>query len=384
MLFEFATATRIIFGAGSLKDIGNIAKSFGQRAFIATPKTVERAEPLLTLLKESGVAVVTFPIDGEPTIPMIQAAVEQARAENCDLVIGFGGGSAVDAGKAIAALATNPGDPLDYLEVIGQGNPLANPPLPYIAIPTTSGTGAEVTRNAVLKSEENNVKVSLRSALMLPRVALVDPELALSAPADVTASTGMDALTQVIEPYVSNKANPLTDAICVEGMRRAARSLQGAYEDGDDVDARSDMAIVSLFSGLALANAKLGAAHGFAGPMGGMYPIPHGTVCARLLPYVVEMNVRALQSREPDNPLLKRFDEVARILTGDPAAMAQDGVEWTARIGETLKIPGLAAYGVKPDDFPTIVEKSERASSMKGNPITLTPAELTEILERAI
>lgn len=384
MNFEFATATRIIFGAGTIKDIGTLAASFGKRAFLTSPQTVERAARLIDLLNASGVETITYPINGEPTLALIQEAVGLARDGSCELVIGYGGGSAVDAAKAIAALVTNPGDPVDYLEVIGSGKPLTNPPLPFIAVPTTSGTGAEVTRNAVIKSEEKQVKVSLRSALMLARVALIDPELAVTVPPDVTASTGMDALTQVIEPYVCNSPNPLVDVLCLEGMRRAAKSLLRAFEHGDDIGAREDMAVVSLFSGMALANAKLGAVHGFAGPMGGLYPIPHGTVCARLLPYVMDVNVRALREREPNSPVLARYDEVARILTGDPAAAAADGVRWADEMAQRLNIPGLAAFGVERSHFPAIVEQSEKASSMKGNPIKLTRDELTEILERAV
>ena len=232
------------------------------------------------------------------------------------MVIGLGGGSAIDTGKAIAALLTNPGDPLDYLEVIGRGQALQQTPLPYIAIPTTAGTGSEVTRNAVLASHEHHVKVSLRSPLMLPRVAIVDPELTYSLPPAITASTGLDALTQLIEPYTCNSPNPMIDAICREGMQRAARSLKRAYQNGSDAAAREDMSIAALFGGMALANAKLGAVHGFAGPLGGLFPAPHGMICARLLPFVVEANVRALQMREPDSPVLKRYDEVAQLLTG--------------------------------------------------------------------
>ena len=234
---------------------------------------------------------------------------------NCDLIIGLGGGSAIDTGKAIAALLTNAGDPLDYLEVIGRGQALTDAPAPFIAIPTTAGTGAEVTRNAVLASPEHRVKVSLRSPLMLPRVALVDPELTYGLPPAITASTGLDALTQLIEPFVSIRANPLTDAICRDGMRRAARSLRRAYEEGTMLPpARTWPA--SLFGGLALANAGLGAVHGFAGPLGGLFPAPHGVICARLLPLIVEANVRALQERKPNTSVLQRYAEVAR-LTAD-------------------------------------------------------------------
>ena len=246
----------------------------------------------------------------------------------CDVIIGLGGGSAIDTGKAIAALLTNPGDPLDYLEVIGRGQALHATPLPYIAIPTTAGTGSEVTRNAVLASPEHRVKVSLRSPLMLPRVAIVDPELTYSLPPAITASTGLDALTQLIEPYTCNSPNPLVDAICREGMQRAARSLKRAYQDGNDVAAREDMSIAALFGGLALANAKLGAVHGFAGPLGGLFPAPHGMICARLLPLIVEANVRALQERKPNTSVLQRYAEVAQLLTGRSTAGASDAIEW--------------------------------------------------------
>lgn len=383
MRFEFATATRIIFGNGTLGEAGREAAALGRRALVVTGGSRERAARLFDLLDASGMGAVAFQVDSEPTVETALAGVSAAREQGCDLVIGIGGGAAIDAGKAIAALAINSGHPLDYLEVIGKGQTLSQPPLPYIAIPTTAGTGAEVTRNAVLASPEHRVKVSLRSPLMLPRLALVDPELTYSMPPEVTATTGMDALTQVLEPYVSVRANPLTDALCREGMARAARSLQRAYAQPDDAAAREDMALASLFGGLALANAALGAVHGFAGPLGGMYPIPHGAACARLLPYVMDSNIRALREREPDNPALERYTDVARILTGRADAMPEDGAAWVTALCDALDIPRLSDYGIAPSDYADIVEKSARASSMKGNPIRLTDAELAEILERA-
>ena len=383
MRFEFATATRIIFGAGTWREVGPLAAAMGRRALVIGSGSDERLQPLLDLLAGQGVAMVTFNVTSEPTTDIVQQGTQQAREAGCDLVIGMGGGSVIDSGKAIAALLTNGGAPLDYLEVIGRGQPLTKPAAPTIAIPTTAGTGAEVTRNAVLKSPEHRVKVSLRSPLMLPRLAVVDPELTASMPPAVTASTGLDALTQVMEPYVSHKANPLTDALCREGMHRAARSLRRAYEDGDRA-AREDMALASLFGGLALANAGLGAVHGFAGPLGGMFPAPHGAVCARLLPPVMAANVRALQQREPDNPALRRYDEIAQIVTGNPAATAPDAVAWVEALTEALGVPPLSTYGLRREDFPAVVEKAARASSMKGNPIQLTTAELTAILEQAL
>ncbi|MGA9348277.1 MAG: iron-containing alcohol dehydrogenase [Anaerolineae bacterium] len=384
MRFEFATATRILFGTGTLHEVGPLAAEMGSRALVVTGRRPARAKPLLDLLTVQGIEAITFSVAGEPTTEVARLGTQSAREVDCDLVIGFGGGSALDTGKAVAALLTNGGTPLDYLEVIGRGQPLTRPSAPYIAIPTTAGTGAEVTYNAVLLSPEHRVKVSLRSPLMLPRLALVDPELTHSMPPEVTASTGLDALTQVMEPYVSNRANPLTDALCREGMRRAACSLRRAYQHGDDVAAREDMALASLFGGLALANAGLGAVHGFAGPIGGMFPGPHGAVCASLLPHVMAINVRVLQERSPESEALRRYDEIARILTGNERATADDGIVWVGELCQALQVPSLASYGVTEDDFPLLIEKAAVSSSMKGNPIVLTADEMGEILKRAL
>jgi alcohol dehydrogenase class IV len=299
-------------------------------------------------------------------------------------VISLGGGSAIDTGKAVSVLVTNPGKVLDYLEVIGRGQALTKPALPLIAIPTTAGTGAEVTRNAVLGSLEHGVKVSLRSSLMLPKAALVDPELTYPLPPNVTAFTGLDAFTQLVEPFVSVAANPLTDALCREGISRASHSLRNAFFKGDDVLAHRDMSLASLFGGLALANAKLGAVHGFAGPLGGLFPVPHGMICARLLSIVMDVNIHALQQRQPDAPATDRYTEIARLVTGHSHATALDGVKWVEDLCGDLKITCLADYGVTIDAIPALVEMSARSSSMKGNPIQLTSLEMSEILERAI
>ena len=384
MRFEFATATRIIFGAGALRGVGLVAKEFGDRALVATGKGVDRARPLLALLEASGISSASFSISGEPIIDLVVRGARFARAEKCGLVIGFGGGSAIDAGKAIAALMTNEGDVFDYLEVIGRAKPLTNPPAPFIAIPTTAGAGAEVTRNAVLASPEHRVKVSLRSLLLLPRVALVDPELSYDLPPGLTASTGLDALTQLIEPFVSSRANPMTDVLCREGMWRVARSLRLAVESGRNAVAREDMALASLYGGLALTNAGLGAVHGFAAPIGGMFSAPHGAVCAALLPHVMELNVRALRARAPGGESLRRHDEVARLLTGSETATAGDGIAWVRDLCRELRIPPLRAYGISVNDSSVLLGKSAQASSMKANPIALTAEEMREILERAL
>ena len=382
--FEFATAPRIVFGAGALRDVAAIAKDFGHRALILTGRSAGRAATLNRLLAEQGIARLNLAIAGEPKLEDVEQGVRLARSEGCNLVIGFGGGSAIDAAKAVAALTTSGGDLLDYLEVIGRAKSLISPPLPVIAVPTTAGTGAEVTRNAVLFSPEHRVKVSLRSPLMLPRVALVDPELTHDLPAGLTASTGLDALTQLIEPYVSSKANPLTDSICVEGIRRAARSLRRVFDNGADKSAREDMALASLFGGLALANAGLGAVHGFASPIGGMFPAPHGAVCAALLPHVMEANIIALRERAPRSEALRRFNEVARLLVGSERVGAAEGVTWVEDLCSHLKILPLRRYGITANDTPAIVAAALKASSMKTNPIELTVEELRETLERAL
>ncbi|MGO8930863.1 MAG: iron-containing alcohol dehydrogenase [Limisphaerales bacterium] len=384
MRFEFATAGRIIFGPGVLREVGPLARGLAPRALVVTGANPRRAEQLLSLLREHDVAAIAFPVPGEPEIETVQQGVALAKNENCGLVISLGGGSALDAGKAIAAMLANTGELLDYLEVIGRGKALAEPSLPFIAIPTTAGTGSEVTRNAVLASPTHRVKVSLRSPFMLPRVAMVDPELTYDLPPAITASTGLDALTQLIEPYVCSRANPMTDAVCVEGIRRAARSLRAAFADGCNGAARADMALASLFGGLALANAGLGAVHGLAGPIGGQFPAPHGAVCAALLPHVMEANVRALRQRQPSAETLRRYEDVARLVTSSASATAEAGVEWVRKLVADLRIPGLDHYGLKREHTAGLVEKASQASSMKANPIALTPDELAGVLERAL
>lgn len=383
MSFEFAAPTRIVFGEGALDGVGAIAAAFGVRALVVEGGQ-GRAGRLVELIEAAGVAAVRLSVAGEPTVAVVEHGVEQARREGCDLVVALGGGSAIDAGKAIAALLTNPGAVRDYLEVVGGGQPLTRRSAPFVAIPTTAGTGAEVTRNAVLMAESERVKVSLRSALMLPAVALIDPVLTYTLPPAVTASTGLDALTQCLEPFVSPQANPITDALAREGMRRAAGALDRAFHDGSDADARRDMAVASLCGGLALANARLGAVHGFAAPLGGMFPVPHGVACARLLPPVVDVNVRALRARAPRSPALARYDEVARILVGTADAGADDAVRWLRELVDELAVPTLGAYGVTGADVAGVVGRARQASSMQGNPITLTDEELAGALRAAI
>ncbi len=384
MQFEFATATRIIFGEGALRQVAPAAKSWGRRVLLVTGHSPDRIGRLRADLEAAGAQLSTFVVEGEPTVDLIARGVQQARGEECDVVVALGGGSVIDAGKAIAALLTNAGEVLDYLEVVGKGNAIQNPGAPFIAVPTTAGTGAEVTRNAVLGVPERQVKVSLRSPLLLPRLAVVDPELTLGLPPAVTARTGLDALTQLIEAYVSIRSNPITDGFCVQGIPLAARSLRRAFHHGQELEARRDMSLAALLSGLALANAGLGVVHGFAGPVGGRFPAPHGAVCAAILPYGMEMNLRALRARAPQSDALRRYEEVARMLTGRPAASAEDGVAWTQQICQELEIPPLKAYGIGEQDVASLVADAANASSMKGNPLALTPEELAEVMELSI
>jgi alcohol dehydrogenase class IV len=314
---------------------------------------------------------------------MIRRGARRVQEMGCDLVIAIGGGSVIDAGKAIAAIATNGGEPFDFLEVVGKGQAMTARPLPFIAVPTTSGTGSEVTRNAVLGSPEHGVKASLRSPLMLPLVAVVDPELTYGLPSEITAYTGLDALTQLIEPYVSSRANPLVDAFCVEGIRRAAGALRRAYHDGADKEARRDMALASLFGGLALANAGLGVVHGFASPLGGQWKAPHGALCAAVLPHGMAANVSALRARASQHPALERYATIARLLTCQSGAGAEEGIEWVRELCAALNVPALRAWGINEPDLPGIVERAETASSMKANPIPLTQEELLKIVSAA-
>lgn len=381
MSFEFATAGRIIFGSGRRALVAKEAASLGRRAFVVAGRSASRIAPLLSELSGEGLEAVVFNVAGEPTVGMVQEAFE--KAAGCDLVIAMGGGSVLDCGKAVSALLTNSGDLMDYLEVIGKGVPLAHPTVPMIAIPTTSGTGSEVTKNAVVGSPEHKVKVSMRSPFMVPDLVVVDPELTLSLPKEATACSGLDALTQLMEAFVSVKANPFTDAICRDGMARAAKALPKVCEDGSDLEAREDMALASLYSGMALANAGLGAVHGFAGPLGGMIEAPHGAICASLLPHVMAVNVEALKARMPGSDALIKYEEMAKILTGDEGATAEDGVVWVSDLCGALELKSLGELGLTEGAVAEAVEKGRQASSMKGNPVVLTDGELEAILFKA-
>jgi alcohol dehydrogenase class IV len=378
--FEFATAGRVLVGAGRSAELPALLAGYGTRALICTGASPDRHAELLARL---GLPAALFPVAGEPTVDLARAAVAAAREHGADVVAAIGGGSVIDTGKAVAMLLGNGGDPLDYLEVIGAGRAITRPSVPFVAVPTTAGTGAEVTANAVLASPAHRVKASLRGVTMIPRAALVDPLLTVSCPPAVTAASGMDALTQCLEPFVSPMANPLTDAVAREGLRRAAGGLRPAYADGSDLDARADMSVASVAGGMALANAKLGAVHGLAGVIGGAVAVPHGVACAALLAPVMLANVAALRAGPPGHPALARYAEAAALLTGHPDAAIEDGIGWVRETLALLGIPGLGTFGLAPEHAADIAAQALRSSSMRGNPVALSQDDLRAILARA-
>ena len=379
-MFSFATAGRIVVGAGASEHVPALVAELGERVLVVLGKHVEIGGTALAALPDDA---ATFRWSGEPTVDGVRSALAVAREARPDVVVAWGGGSVIDLAKSVAILLRADGDVLDHLEVIGRGLPLPATSVPVVAVPTTAGTGAEVTANSPILSPAHGVKASLRSSGMLPAVAVVDPALTQTCPPGVTASSGLDALTQCLEPFVTPRANALTDALAREGLMRAARSLRAAYQHGDDLDARTDMSLCSLLSGMALANAKLGAVHGLAAPLGGVLGAPHGAVCAAVLAATTSVNVRALRSREPASPALERYAEAARLLTGNPAAEVEDGVAWIAETVLMLGVRSLGELGLRPEDHGTVADAALAASSIAGNPVRLTRDEVLEILDRS-
>ncbi|MEE8868738.1 MAG: iron-containing alcohol dehydrogenase [Acidipropionibacterium acidipropionici] len=380
MEFNFATAGRIVFGAGRFKELPGLVAGFGPRVMLVTGSHAADL-PGLEALGSDRVRVLSH---GEPTIPQVEDAVATAREFGPDVIVAVGGGSAIDTAKSVGILARNEGSVLDHIEVVGRGVPLESRSIPVVACPTTAGAGAEVTANSPIISPEHGIKASLRSPAMIPDIALIDPELTIDTPPSVTAASGFDALTQCLEPYVSVKANVLTDQLAAEGMRRAASGLRRAWLDGTDVEARTDMSLCSLFGGISLANAKLGAAHGLAAPLGGMTGGAHGDICAAVLAAATRVNVESMIRRDFDNPALRKYDRAARILTGRHDARAADGVEWIADIVSDLQVPGLEALGLQRSQIDEAADAALRASSMKGNPIVLTHDEVVEIIDSSM
>lgn len=389
MNFVFRTTSPILFGCGEVARAGEVAAQYGRKALLVTgAQALERSGQMDTIaesLSQAGLQWARWRVPGEPTVQLVDEATAFCLAEGCDVVLAIGGGSVLDAGKAIAALATNGGHALEYLEAVEGGGrrKVERQPLPLVCIPTTAGTGSETTRNAVLTVPEARVKRSMRGDLLQPRAAIIDPLLASTAPLSVSTSAGFDALTQLIESYLSTGAQPTTDALAVPGIRMAIRSLRAMAEGTPTREHWERMALASLWSGITLANAGLGAVHGLVSPLGGLRPVPHGAACACLLPHAIRVNAQALRQRAPGSTALARLTEVSAMLVPSGEPSPERAATELERLRRQLGGRSLQDYGVTEEDFPAIIANC-RSGSMRSNPIVLTDDELEEILASAL
>lgn len=379
-MFQFMTSTRIIFGEGALQSSLSTLNQFGYSVLLVTGKNLQRANSVIQYLKLQNMRYQHVAISGEPNITMVEETALAGRKFQPDMVVAMGGGSVLDMGKALAAIIPNQGDVYDYVEVVGRSVPLKSKPLPFIAIPTTASTGSEVTKNAVLRSGQDQVKVSLRSPEMLADVAIVDPTLTYGTDPYVSGRGAMDAFTHLMEAYVCGEPNPLTDMICEEGLRRLSQSVIAACMQ-DDHKARADISFAAMLGGMAITNAKLGAAHGLASALGGKLNAPHSVITARLAPYVMSENINAAQ-RAGRNDLLQRYTRLAKVLTGRVNAHREDSVLWVRMMLEKLEIPALDEFGVCSTSFEQVAEDTLKSVAIKGNPLPLTEERLIYILEQ--
>lgn len=385
--FDFHTSAEIYFGKGRISQLPSLCERFGKRIFLFKgKKSLEEngvLERILNKFKEKNFVYKIWTVSSEPEVETVDEAYLEAKEFNCDLIVAIGGGSVIDTAKAVSGLYTNEGSIIDYLEGVGKGKKIEREALPFIAIPTTAGTGTEVTKNAVISSKKDKFKKSIRHNYLIPRIALISPELSYSQPPWVTSSCGMDALTQLIEPYVSIKSNPLIDSICIKGIGLVANSLLPAYLDGNNELSRNNMSLASLFSGIALANAGLGAVHGIAGALGGLFEIPHGVACAAILPYVFQENIKGIIKREGLAEGIKKYVIISQILTNsnekNEIKSIEKGVDYLKELKRKLKIPSLSNFGIKKDDVPSII-KMCGGTSMKTNPVLLSDDEIENIL----
>jgi alcohol dehydrogenase class IV len=383
--FEFYSAGRIVFGSGAADRLAELTSGFGARALLVLGgQSAERSGLRSRLEAQLDVGAIAR-CSGEPTVDAVDEAVALGREAGCDFVVAAGGGAVLDCGKAAAGMMTNTGSLEDYLEGVGQGLSIEAQPLPLAALPTTSGTGSEVTKNAVISGP--GYKKSIRSPMLIPDLALVDPLLTHGMPAEVTASCGMDALTQLLEAYLSSGASPLTDGLALQGMQLASRSLLKAYTTPEEAQAREELALASLFGGLCLANAGLGAVHGFASPLGALFPIPHGVACAALLPQVVRANLEAARGTGQEARLRLRIAQAAEVITGvrsdDVAEAVESVVSFLEQLQRRLAIPGLARLGLTEARLQEVVAGA-RGSSMRYNPVELSDEQLLAILRAAM
>lgn len=369
--FAFMTATEILFGRGKAQEAARRVAAMGHRVFLLHGAHAARADWLAADLQAQGCTVTRFAVTAEPDTPLLAAAI--AAGGGAEVVVALGGGAVIDTGKAVAAMLPATRPLMDHLEVVGRGLPLDHPPLPFVALPTTAGTGAEVTRNAVIGVPEHRRKVSLRDPRMLPRLAIVDPALTDHAPRAITLASGLDAITQVIEPFVSTRANPLTDALCADAIPKGLAALIRLMQ-AEDAQARDTMAWVSLCGGLALANAGLGVIHGLAGPLGGLKPAPHGAICGALLPHGLAMN----RARVSDPT---RIDQVLGWIA--QAFQSTDPLAALAHWARAHGLPRLAEMGLTQADGALAAEAALTSSSMQANPVRLDLADLHAILAAA-
>jgi alcohol dehydrogenase class IV len=375
----------ILFGANKAQEAPQLIRRYGERVLVVTgASSLQQTtswSAFLQRAQEQGLIIEHYKIPREPDVALIDEGTRLCKESGCRSVIGFGGGSALDSAKVIAAIATNGGDSLDYLEEIGRGKIIQVPPLPFIAIPTTAGSGSEVTKNSVIKVPEAKVKRSIRSDLMIPLCAIVDPALCQDAPAHVAASAGLDALTHLIEAYVSRGAQPTTDALIIPGIKMACAALW-ALSRGDFAAHAEQMALASIWGGIALANAGLGVIHGLVAPLCGLKPIAHGTGCASLLPEGILANVEALKKREAKHPALTRYREIAAIINHDDSDIEKAALQ-LASLRRALGVPSLSVQGVSDQDFASIIGGC-RGGSMKSNPISLSDEELSDLLSSSL
>ncbi|MDN3613018.1 iron-containing alcohol dehydrogenase [Vibrio gallaecicus] len=379
-MFQFMTSTRIIFGEGALASSLSVINQYGYSVLLVTGSTYTRALPIINHLESRSMRYQHMAVTGEPNIKMVEEAALSARRFKPDMVIAIGGGSAIDLGKALAAVIPNQGDLYDYVEVVGRNVPLKTKPLPFIAIPTTASTGAEVTKNAVLKSGQDQVKISLRSPEMLADVAIVDPTLTYKTDLYTSGRGAMDAFTHLMEAYVCGEPNPLTDMICEEGLRRLSSSVLAACLDDDKI-ARSDISFAAMLGGMAITNAKLGAAHGLASALGGKLNAPHSVITARLAPLVMQENIDvATESNRTD--ILARYEKIAQIVTGNMDAKHEDGVVWLLQVLDNLSIPSLCAFKFNEVNQQEVVSDALKSVAIKGNPLPLNEERLFHILSQ--
>jgi alcohol dehydrogenase len=391
--FAVSTLPRIEFGDGIRAHLPALVQEFGSRALLVTGASSFCDSPawkeLLGGLQTRGISHAHVKVSGEPSPQLVDDLAQQFRGAAIDVVVGIGGGSVLDAAKAIAGLLRIPNSVMDFLEGVGPELPYPGPAVPFIAVPTTAGTGSEATKNAVLSVQgEGGFKKSFRHESLVARYAVLDPELLATCPSQLIAADGMDALTQLLESYVSLKANPFTDALAVSGIMATRDSLLHWYLGEGDVAAhRRGMAYASLLSGITLAQVGLGSVHGLAAPLGAFFPIPHGVVCGTLVSVCTEANLAALRSRDPRSPALPKYADVGRLLVNrhdlDDAAACATLVGILAEWTEKLQLPRLSAYRMAAADIPRVVANC-RGSSMKTNPVLLTDDEVAAILEQRL